>query len=100
MLPSTYDHPVAFAEGSRIAPITIYVLLELLLPKARVPPGPVPMGRATVPKAAVDENSHPLAGKNDIGLATDLRARSNVFSEAQPHSMQQRPDGNLGTGVP
>lgn len=53
------------------------------------------MDRATVPEAAVDENSDVLAREDDVRAAATTE-RCEVYAIAEPGRVQQSTDGKLG----
>ena len=67
MLPHAHDHPARRGEPSIVAPIAVFVALELLAPVRAVVTGLTAVNQvAAVPEAAVDEDGDPKTAERDV----------------------------------
>ena len=75
MLPNTQDRPAALAKQLIGFPVSRYVPAKFFSPELRAAPWPRTVPRARMPEASVQENRHPLFGKNEIGIGRELQGR-------------------------
>lgn len=99
MLPDPDHSPSGGAELSVIESITLHVSGDLRAPIGSVGFGTRAVLRASVPEAAIDEDGHLLATKDDIGSATQALQWLRVYSISKATSMKLRPEGKLRAGV-
>lgn len=77
-----YDPPRAF-KSRRLSLISVAVPPDLCLPELPVGGGHLPVFGATVPKAAVDEDSDATTREQDVGTDTDA---ADIHTEVFPKS--------------
>lgn len=83
VLPHAYYTPAGVGERSVHRPIPRDVPLQLRAPVVAVRPRHVPVLRAAVPEASIDEYGQPRAGEDDIGSDDPIReSQRKVLAEA------------------
>jgi hypothetical protein len=99
VLPDANDCPTGVKQPAVGVAVPRSVTLDLSAPPVRVGYGPRHVNRASVPKAAVNENGNPCAWKHEIRPSAQLWDRPNVHAVAETASMQFRSKAHLWRGV-
>ena len=90
MFPESYDVPSCFSESFIGVPVASLILVDLCSPVGSVLLWPGPVGRATMPEAAVDENCHAFPRENNIDLSVNTGENASLYTVPEPPSMQRR----------
>ena len=89
VLPNSKDGPPRVFQSQRLSPISVTVPPDLCIPELTIRGGHLPMFRATVPKAAVDENSNTTTGEHDVGPDTNAADdHTEVFPKSHASTME------------
>ena len=99
MLPDPDHSPSSSVQLRIVEPITLDVSGDLGIPVGSVGFGIRSVFRASVPKAAIDENGHFLAPKDDVCSTTQIFQRLRVDAIAKAAAMKLRSEGKLRAGV-
>lgn len=100
MLPDPDHSPFRSAQLSIADAITLHVSGDLRAPIGSVGSGTRAVLRASMPEAAIDEDRHLLAPKDDVRSATQALQWLRVDAIAKAAPMKLRPKGKLRSGVP
>jgi hypothetical protein len=98
--PEAENAPPEANECLSVASVACDVSFNFLAPILRVRPGLFVMRWAAVPKAAIDEHSHPGFAKDHVGGACQISRRARADAEAQASPVRCRAHSQLGTSVP
>ena len=99
VLPCPQDVPPVRCKALVVSLISPDVSLNLRGPIVRIGSRTDAVFRAPMPEAAVDEDSHLLSTKHDVGTAIQARHRPHVLSEPKASAMEYRPDCLFWLGV-
>lgn len=99
VLPDSDHGPSGGAELSLIEAIALDVSGDLRAPIGGVGSGACSVFRTPVPEAAIDEDGHFLATKDDVRSAAQVFDWPHIDSISKAAPMKLRPEGKLRAGV-
>ena len=99
MLPISEDEPASLPQCSVVALIAPTIAIEFGGPVATDVLWHASMLGTPMPKAAINEYSHTLARKDDIGRASEAPHGLHMLPKPHAHAMDRGTNGSLGPGV-
>jgi hypothetical protein len=88
MSPKAQYLPSSRSQSRIVSTVASDVYIQLDLPPLSVRLRLRPMDRAAMPKAAVDEDRHPLPRKHDIRTTPEALERGGMLSEPESKAME------------
>jgi hypothetical protein len=98
MFPDADHLPSCFRKIDVISAVALDVALQLSPPELGVPGGQRPVVRTAMPEAAVDEDSDPQAGEDDVGADAGSR-NAMVDPVAETPTVERATQSELGPRV-
>lgn len=96
VLPKTKGGPAYFSHRRVLSTVPLDVFAELVRPEREIRPGRPIVNGATMPEAAIDEDSDPLPSEYDVCLHAHDRIVDSVPMPAMPERL---PQDQLGRGI-